>query len=234
MVPSIHVNARTVTDEHVFGVGIAGHRPDRLRRADEPRLAARLRTVLQTARDAAHERAATVRAISPLAEGADRLFADVAIDLGYELWCPMPFAAADYGTDFAPPRAQEAHSRRRFEAILGRARLETRLRTQELKGTRADEGRAYADAGRAVVDASDLLVAVWDGEAAAGPGGTIDALDAAIAAGVPVLWINAAAPHQWRLVRAQDDVRDGAATRMNEDDDGLADVVRTIVARASL
>jgi hypothetical protein len=221
-----------VTDEHIFSVGIAGHRPDRLRHADEARLADRLRTVLRAARDAAHERSATVRAISPLAEGADRLFADLAIDLGYELWCPMPFAAADYETDFMPPRAQEAGSRLRFEAILDRARARTRLETQELNGTRADEGHAYADAGRAVVDGSDLLVAVWDGEPAAGPGGTNDTLDAAIDAGVPVLWINAAAPHSWRVVRAAGDLSRGDATRMSADDESLAEAVRTLVARA--
>src|SRR6185312_2924144 len=41
------------------------------------------------------------RAISPLAEGADRLFAQEALGLGFELDCPLPFAQPEYEKDFA-------------------------------------------------------------------------------------------------------------------------------------
>ena len=50
----------------------------------------------------------TLRALSPLAEGSDRMFAAEALSLGYSLCCPLPFAQAEYERDFAPPEALEA------------------------------------------------------------------------------------------------------------------------------
>jgi hypothetical protein len=49
---------------------------------------------------------------------------------------------------------------------------------------------AYSAAGQAVVDRCDLLVAVWDGEPARGPGGTGDVVAYAREVGCPVrvLW----------------------------------------------
>jgi hypothetical protein len=91
-----------------YRVGIVGHRPDRLPDGDtgQARIRERLESALvavKAAVEACHNEAdsafsgdepPSLRANSPLAEGVDRLFADVAIDLGYALWCPMPFARA--------------------------------------------------------------------------------------------------------------------------------------------
>lgn len=59
-------------------------------------------------------------------------------------------------------------------------------------------------AGRILIEQSDLLIAVWDGQTAANVGGTGHTAKAALAAGVPVIWINPATPADWRLVTMPD------------------------------
>ena len=116
-----------------FRVGIVGHRPNRLPRDNEnlDMLRQALREVLEEVKAEVSNYAASpstralyleapyvLRAVSPLAEGTDRLFADQAIDLGYELLCPMPFAQEEFEQDFLPPEALEPDSRERFRSLL--------------------------------------------------------------------------------------------------------------------
>ena len=95
-----------------FRVGVVGHRPNRLRQADLNQLTTTLRQLLEIVKTAVDElqrdepnlfenRTATLRAISPLAEGVDRLFATQALAAGYELCCVFPFAQSEYEKDFA-------------------------------------------------------------------------------------------------------------------------------------
>jgi len=147
-----------------------------------------------------------LRVVSPLAEGADRIFARQALVLGYELCCPMPFGQADYEKDFTAEHATEPNSLCIFREILTQAREGNRLVTFELDGTRTGAGLAYGAAGRVVLNQSDLLVVVWDGYPAKGGGGTVQTLHEAIAYRVPVLWIDALAPHSKQLLREASDL----------------------------
>lgn len=195
-----------------FRIGLVGHRPNRL-----PQDAARLsqlrhtiRIILQEARAAAGaaaggayaEEAPILRAISPLAEGADRIFAEEALAENYELYCPLPFAQEEFEKDFLPPSALEPDSLARFRAILERARGGAGLSLFELDGTRAQAPEAYSAAGRVVLNQSDLLIGVWDGKPSAGQGGTVDTLSEAIRYHVPVIWIDANAPERWQMLHA--------------------------------
>ncbi len=211
-------------------VGVVGHRPNRLP-SDEPTLAAlraRIAEVLQVAKDEVLRfqaeggdaalyapDAPVLRAVSPLAEGTDRIFAEEALACGYALICPMPFAQAEFETDFAGKRALEPDSLAKFRDLLARAEAGAGLVTFELDGRRTDEGGGYGAAGRVVLNQSDLLVAVWDGEQKAGPGGTVDTVHDAIRFHVPVLWIDARDPDRWAVLRDADDIarverKDGA------------------------
>ena len=203
-----------------FRVGIIGHRPNRLPGDQErlDRIRWTLRAVLEEVKAAVSAfgdlpeakelyvgSRPILRAISPLAEGTDRMFAEEAIELGYELVCPMPFSQEEFENDFLPPSALEPESRGRFRALIERARRGAGLTKLELDGERSASHRAYAAAGRVVLNQSDLLIAVWDGGDSAGEGGTVETLREAADFHLPVLWIDAEAPQAWQLLVDPDD-----------------------------
>jgi hypothetical protein len=206
-----------------FRVGIVGHRPDRLPK-DQPTLDVLqrlLRYVLEVVQAEVSAFASTnranarpaysydrpiLRAISPLAEGTDRMFAQEAIDLGYELLCPMPFLQEEFEKDFLPPHALQENSLERFRELLRLAREGAGGVIYELDGQRSATGEAYAMAGRVVLNQSDLLIAVWDRGKAAGGGGTVQTIHEAVHYHVPVLWIDALRPEAWKLLLTEDNV----------------------------
>ncbi len=120
----------------------------------------------------------TLRLLSPLAEGSDRLVAEQALKAGYRLYAPLPFAQAEYEKDF--PDTLDA-----FRALLAKAEM------LELDGGRAVANESYQEVGRFVVRNCDLLIAIWDGEREKGVGGTAEIVRFAVSAGVPVWWIDA-------------------------------------------
>jgi hypothetical protein len=204
-----------------FRVGVVGHRPNRLAEADFDKLGRLIRKVLNTVQWTVRDFASRtdtggtlysaepflLRAITALAEGTDRLFADQALDAGYALCCPMPFHQAEYERDFVEPEALEPNSLDRFRGLLHRASENADFTIFEMDGDPAHRGEAYGAAGRIVLNQSDLLIVVWDGAKAAGAGGTVDTLREAIRYRVPVLWIDAVQPHPWRLLSPGDDLK---------------------------
>jgi hypothetical protein len=162
-----------VKPERRVAIGVTGHR----RCAHVTRIRAGIREAFT-----AIERAFGVRrfaVISALAEGADRLVAHEALSRGDAgLIVPLPFAVADYLADFATEE-----SRQEFLGLLDRA--------SEVIHPRNERERGYAAAGRSVLDRCDVLVAVWDGREAGGPGGTGEIVAAARGCGRPLAWIHA-------------------------------------------
>lgn len=115
-------------------------------------------------RIAAEDVAPTV--VSNLAEGADRLVAELVLALpGASLDVVLPLPAEAYVRDF-----ETEVSRRRFTDLLDRA--SSVVVVEQIPGEAREI--AYERAGRAIVDTSDVLVALWDGEPARGRGGTAE------------------------------------------------------------
>ncbi len=173
-----------------FRVGVTGHRDLNARACRElrPRVRARLEQIKHLAEQAATESQgvydddapAILRAISPLAEGADRIFAEEAIDLGYDLECPLPFDCREYRNDFT-----DEISKRQFDELLAKA-----VAVFELDGSRRDEPAAYALVGQLVLDQCDILLAIWDGKNAKGEGGTAEVVAHAKRRRIPVVWLH--------------------------------------------
>ena len=69
----------------------------------------------------------------------------------------------------------------------------------ELDGAAEQRARAYEAAGFVMLANIDLLIAIWDGEEAAGIGGTAQIVSRAIADGIPVVWIEPASPNAMKL-----------------------------------
>ena len=167
-------------------VGVTGHRPDRLAKADLPELRARVAEVLSALQDGSCGR---VTLVSALAEGADQLVAEVALAAGLRLVSPLPFPLETYDLDFA-----NGHALGAFRTLLAQA-----AEVEELPGSRDSPGEraaAYAAVGARIVDRVDALLAIWDGAQSRGAGGTADVVAQARRAGVPSVWISATTPHR--------------------------------------
>jgi hypothetical protein len=138
---------------------------------------------------------AHLRVISALAEGTDQIVADEAIRIGYTLHVPLPCLPAIYTAAFQGADSAGAESpRAAFARLIGQAQS-----VQVLDGSpnATLDGAAYAEVGRAVVRHSDLLIGIWDGEPAAGAGGTGDVIDQARTWQVPLVRIDPRHPERW-------------------------------------
>lgn len=157
----------------VLAVGVTGHRKDALPADSLLTLHDRLAAVLQALKDKAEAVYSANRQffsgarpqllfVSPLADGADQIAAEIALRLGYELHAMLPFDRQRYRADMS-----DEDGRLRFDALLSRATC-----VLELPGESHHHLESYVMAGRATVAHCDLLVAVWDGLPPRGRGGT--------------------------------------------------------------
>lgn len=121
--------------------------------------------------------------LSPLAVGADRLVADVAVKYGADLVAPLPFAQQDYRRDFPNDLADFDRLLRDARAKGGAIELDGRYDTEDTKK------QAYTAVGEFVVRNCDMLIALWNGLEARGAGGTAHIVDYARGCGVPVVHV---------------------------------------------
>jgi hypothetical protein len=122
--------------------------------------------------------------VSCLAEGADRLVAEAVLRRpGARLVAVLPMPRGELVADFAT-----AESRDEFAEILVRAAEVVEL------PARATRDEAYAAANEWMLGAADVLVAVWDGGGAHGPGGTAEVVARARARHLPLVWVQAGNP----------------------------------------
>lgn len=196
-----------------FRVGVIGHRLGGLERcgADIAMLRVRVDEILSEVRAAVtavhREESAPysadppmLRCLSSLAEGSDRVGAAAALDAGFELQVILPFRQEAYERDFEGHSSPSGRtSVEEFRVLLGAATA-----VMDLDADPALRGR-YAPAAISVVRQSDLLVAIWDGEAAEGPGGTAESVAEAARLGLPVIWIDAVGwnRHPMGMTRAE-------------------------------
>lgn len=108
--------------------------------------------------------------ISPLAEGADRLAAHVAIEKNIPFIAPFPLPENEYRRDFKTPECQQE-----FDDLLSKARDHFELPILN-SGIAEKKSRArriqYALVGAYVARHSHILLALWDGRETQDIGGT--------------------------------------------------------------
>jgi hypothetical protein len=126
-----------------------------------------------------------------LAAGSDQLVAELALELGYKLYAPLPLPREKYVADFRDNPEAEA----RFSTLLGRAEAVFELADDD------NRPAAYQAVGRFVIEHSDVLIAIWDGEEAKGPGGTAQIVAEAVSADRLVVVV-APRPEDCRIANA--------------------------------
>lgn len=246
-IPSISANHHLIMMPRpplAFQIGVVGHRPNRLVNANIDQLNQVFKTILSAIKNKAlsflrihpdlnNSSNLVLRAISPLAEGIDRLFAEQAICLGFEICCIMPFCQAEFEKDFAFQNASEPDSLARFRGILKQAEEESKLIRIEMNGSRDNPQKAYGDAGSAVVDQSDLLIAVWDGKVTQKIGGTEETFREARNCGMHIIWVDAQTPHAWQLIAPGDVLPEGNVVKpVQQPHHEIVEVLGMLIKRA--
>jgi hypothetical protein len=142
--------------------GVSGHRD--LVVADLPQLREHLSQIFAVFRAAYPH--TPFRLLSPLAEGADRLVAEVALSSEIGLFVPLPMEQREYERDFPT-----AKSLAEFRALLARAEScwELPIRTNPRTENRTMQ---YAEVGDFIARYSHILILLWDGEHNRKIGGT--------------------------------------------------------------
>lgn len=164
--------ATSITHNPVVSIliGVTGHRD--LFDKDIPHLQAAVREILKSIQRKCP--LTPIVLISPLAEGADRLVARVAMDeFKAQLVVPLPLPKDQYERDFSSPASLEE-----FRALVSSAADTFELPVVEgntAAGIRVygpQRDKQYAQAGAYVVRHCHLLIALWDGELQDTVGGT--------------------------------------------------------------
>ncbi len=168
----------------VLNIAITGHRAAALRATLVRTLRPVVYVVFQQLREAAtkvlQSDSAQLRLHTPLASGADQIAAICARSSGYFVRALLPFEPSEYRVDFADGEELDM-----FEQAL-----EAADEVFVLPGRRSDVEGAYLAVGESLVQTADILIAIWDGEQARGPGGTANVVDLALKSSTPVIHIH--------------------------------------------
>jgi hypothetical protein len=214
----------------VVNVGVTGHRAGALTAPLIRTLRPVVFTVFRELRDAAlrlqqseamlcSDTQARLLLHTPLATGADQIAAICARSSGYFVRALLPFEPSEYRKDFAQGDELDGFE----QALIAADEIVA------LPGCRSDLEGAYVQVGHKLVEAADVMIAIWDGEQARGPGGTGHVVDLALQGSVPVIHID--------IDRGSDQVRmrallDGAATVPLDERLGQADDYRGLLRGA--
>ncbi len=150
-------------------VAVTGHRD--LLPAELPEIRRRVRALILELRDAYPDRA--IMMMSPLAEGADRLAAEEALDIGIPLVVVLPMPREHYLRDFPT-----AGSCAEFDRLCAAAAdvfelpLVAAAAGPPADGPQVDREAQYAKCGVFLCAHCHILLALWDGKASAQVGGT--------------------------------------------------------------
>jgi hypothetical protein len=174
----------------VLSIAVTGHRSEALGKSGNGELRGRLMAALEMITATALRTHAAqadrfapgppaLRFVTPLADGADQIAAECALELGYKLHALLPFERESYRAELGNEQA-----RKRFDALLPQCEC-----VLELPGNRTSVFDAYVMTSRASVAHGDVLIAVWDGLKPRGRGGTGEVVELAVSRGTPVVHV---------------------------------------------
>ena len=150
-----------------FIFGVSGHRD--LVSTDLPELRKQLRLIFDHYRSAYP--GASFRLLSPLAEGADRVAAEVALTSDVQVWVPLPMAQPEYERDFTTAESL-ADFRRLLDAAHSRWEMSDGSQNPASLTDGAVRAQRYAAVGDYIAQKSHVLILLWDGRHNQKVGGT--------------------------------------------------------------
>jgi hypothetical protein len=164
-------------------LGLIGHRtlatPDKLTQAVRELLRESLFSDLGLE---ASDTPIQLAAVTSLADGADRLLAGVVLEQPEaRLEVILPFAVELFRATL-----NSDGDRKEFDAMLKRDRSPRVLRQETQPSDQTERELAYRDGARELLNNCDVLIAIWDGHPAKGPGGTGETVEIARRRGRPL------------------------------------------------
>jgi len=226
------LRAPDLKPELAIRVGFVGHRD--LTGVDVQALRSRLAAVLRTIKNQLDtvqpnlgyaDTKPVCFLVNSLAEGADQLAAEVAVQsgIGYRLRCPIPFETAVYKDRFQFD-AKDAWVR--FDRLTMDPELDTAVIMLDCPHATPDERRAgYAAAAHLLLENSDVLVAVMDPEHPTSGVGTHYTVQRAEQMSVPIVHIDPRNPDTVKVI-----VRDENGVTYTLGPEVLAQQIMNIIA----
>lgn len=145
-----------------LSIGVTGHRD--LVEDERPALELRVRALFDDL--SASYPDLDLQLLTALAEGADRLVAQVAIQLGIPLVAILPMEQAEYEKDF-----ETAESLAEFRSMLSKAQQTITLSMASGEGSLGRDSQ-YAQLGLFISNHCQVLLTLWDGKPFNAVGGT--------------------------------------------------------------
>lgn len=139
-------------------VGVTGHR--HLEMSQRPALLERIQQVLREIHGAFPHTPLVM--VNALAEGADMLVAEAALDMGWTLFAPLPMEPKRYAQSFDCPDAAA-----RMLELIDQGMAHVVLGTAD-----DDNALCFLKLETYLAQHAHVLLALWDGDAAGGKGGT--------------------------------------------------------------
>ncbi len=149
-------------------VGVTAHR--NLLPAHEPAIRRELEALFDTLEREFPQ--TPLQVLCPLAEGGDRLFARVARERKIPLIVPLPLPRKYYLRDFPSAESREEFAELSRGATILELPLTPNISLAQVSRSGKARDREYAQLGVFVSSHSQILVALWDGQASGLVGGT--------------------------------------------------------------
>lgn len=155
-------------------IAVTGHRD--LVEAELGPIRARVKSLFLELRE--NYPASPLMVLSPLAEGADTLVAEMAIELGIDLVVPLPKPREVYLQDF-----RSKQSIQQFEALCSKAQQVYELENdippapEGIDQAKWDNDYPYAQLGTYLCAHCHILLALWDGKPSSHLGGTAQVVE---------------------------------------------------------
>lgn len=171
-------------EKKIYRIGISGHRDLKKERTAEYRMV--LIRILVALYETAKSKGKTLRVVSPLADGADRLMVYTAKKLGidYEVFLPMDQEL--YEKDFDDASLAESRTLLKGAEKIAVAPLCEGCNETNITDYGVWRDQQYQTMGFALVDSVELMVFMWDGDETVKVGGTYDILSYAKQRGKPM------------------------------------------------
>ncbi len=145
-------------------VGVSGHR--NLDPSCKPRLAEQVRAFLEYLKGRLPQ--TEIRIMTGMAQGADLLVAELALQAGLQIDAILPMPLDEYLVDF------DAESAATLRALLRNERVHWAELQVPASRPAATRDALYANLTDTLIDKCSLLLALWDGQASPLPAGTAD------------------------------------------------------------